>query len=148
MNSTAAGPATGSSDRSFIASLEALAPVIRSLLRIMAGLLFMQHGLSKLFGFPQAVPTPPMLSEYWFAGMIESIGGALVTLGFLTRPAAFIMSGEMAFAYSLSHAKRGFFPILNGGDAAILYCFVFLYLVFAGAGPLSIDALLFGKRRR
>ncbi len=128
-------------------SLDRLAPHVLSILRIMMALLFLQHGLSKLFGFPQAMAPRPMFTMIWFAGAIELAGGALLTLGLFTRVAAFIMSGEMAIAYFLVHAPRAFFPILNGGDPAILYCFVFLYLVFAGPGPWSLDALWQRKRR-
>jgi putative oxidoreductase len=117
------------------------APYVRSIVRIAVALLFLEHGLSRLFGWPSPLPTPPMLSMYWFAGAIELCGGILLGLGLFTRPAAFVMSGEMAFAYFLSHAPRGFFPILNGGDGAILYCFIFLYFAFAGPGPWSLDAM-------
>jgi len=132
---------------SLTTSLDRWAPHVLSILRIVVALLFLQHGLSKLFGFPQPMAPPPMFTMIWFAGAIELVGGALLTLGLFTRVAAFIMSGEMAIGYFLAHAPRGFFPILNGGDPAILYCFIFLYLVFASPGPWSLDALWQRKRR-
>jgi putative oxidoreductase len=113
-----------------------------SILRIVAALLFFEHGTSKLFGWPSPASAPAPFSLFWFAGAIELIGGALLALGVFTRPAALIMSGEMAFAYFMGHAPSSLFPILNRGDSAILYCLVFLYLVFAGAGPWSVDALI------
>jgi putative oxidoreductase len=121
-------------------------PYVLSIVRIVVALLFFEHGLSRLFGFPSPLPTPALFTMYWFAGAIELAGGALVAVGLFTRIAAFVMSGEMAFAYFLSHAPHGFFPILNRGDGAILFCFVFLYFAFAGAGPWSLDALLVRKR--
>lgn len=126
-------------------TLAQYSPYILSILRIVAGLLFFEHGTSRLFGFPSPMVTPALLSMYWFAGALEFAGGALLALGLFTRPVAFVVSGEMAFAYFISHAPHGFFPIINRGDGAILYCFVFFYLAFAGAGPLSLDALM---RRR
>jgi putative oxidoreductase len=146
MDYAAAAMPLGSSAHSSVTTLGRVAPYVLSILRIVVGLLFLEHGLSRLFAFPSPLPTPHPLTMYWFAGSIEFIGGILVALGLLTRPAAFIMSGEMAFAYFISHASRGFYPILNSGDGAILYCFVFFYLVFAGAGPLSLDALVWRKR--
>jgi len=116
-----------------------LAPHALAILRIVAALLFLEHGTSRLLGFPSPLPTPALFSMYWFAGAIEFVGGALMLLGLFTRASAFIMSGEMAFAYFISHAPNGFFPILNRGDAAILYCFVFLYISAAGAGSFSLD---------
>jgi putative oxidoreductase len=142
-----AGTPTAFASLTNLTALDRYAPYIRSILRIMAGLLFCEHGLSKLFGFPQPGHMPDVLTLLWCAGCIESIGGLLVALGLFTRVAAFIMSGEMAFAYFITHNPRGFYPILNGGDAAILFCFFFLYLVFAGPGPWSLDALLWRKQR-
>lgn len=128
------------------ASLQRFAPHALAALRIMAALLFIAHGTQKLLGFP-APPSsgtlPAAFTMAWTAGMLELFGGLLVLVGLLTRPAAFVLSGLMAFAYFLAHAPRSFYPVLNGGDAAILFCFVFLYLVFAGPGSLSID----GRRR-
>ena len=121
------------------------APYVLSVVRIVVALLFFEHGVSRLFGYPSPIPTPPFLTHDWFAGAIEFAGGALLAVGLFSRVAAFIMSGEMAFAYFLSHAPHSFFPIVNRGDGAILYCFIFLYLAFAGPGPWSIDALI---RRR
>ncbi|MBU8540589.1 DoxX family protein [Falsiroseomonas tokyonensis] len=118
-------------------------PRLLSVLRIVAGLLFLAHGTQKLLGFPASADGgggPEMMSLSWFAGVIELVTGALITLGLFTRPAAFLASGTMAFAYWLAHAPRDFYPVNNGGDAAILYCFVFLYLAAAGAGPWSLDA--------
>jgi putative oxidoreductase len=128
------------------ASLDRLAPYILSILRIMAALLFLQHGMSKYFGFPVAnAPHPHLFDLEWFAAFIEFVGGILLAVGLFTRAAALIMSGEMAVGYFLIHAPRSFFPYVNGGDAAVLYCFVFFYLFFAGGGPLSLDALIWRK---
>ena len=115
-------------------------PYVGSIVRIAVALLFLEHGLSRLFGWPSPLPTPPVFSLYWFSGSIELVGGVLLALGLFSRCAAFVMSGEMAFAYFIGHAPKGLFPILNGGDSAILYCFIFLYFVFAGPGPWSLDA--------
>ncbi len=116
------------------------APRVLSILRIVAALIFFEHGTQKLLGFPPPESAPAFLSLSWIAGVFELVGGALLVLGLFTRPVAFILSGQMAVAYWIAHAPRSFFPVLNGGDAAILYCFVFLYLAFAGGGPWSVDA--------
>jgi putative oxidoreductase len=122
------------------------APRLLSILRIVAALIFMEHGTQKLLGFPISEdPGPALFSLSGIAGILELIGGALLVLGLFTRPVAFILSGEMAVAYWLAHAPESFFPVNNGGDAAILYCFVFLYLFAAGPGPWSLDAWLRGK---
>jgi putative oxidoreductase len=106
----------------------------------MAALLLLQHGLSKFFGFPMPMNAPAMFSLYWFAGVIEIVGGGLLLIGLFSRWAAFILSGELAFAYFLGHAPKGFFPLTNQGEVAVLFCFVFLYLAAAGPGPWSVDA--------
>ncbi|WP_375459186.1 DoxX family protein [uncultured Enterovirga sp.] len=124
------------------------APRLLSVLRIMAALLFMQHGTQKLLGFPNmpANGQPAMGTLLWFGGVIELVGGALIAIGFFTRPAAFIASGMAAVAYFLFHAGRGFFPVMNGGELAALYCFVFLYIAAAGPGPWSVDATMSRNR--
>jgi len=123
-------------------NLAAWAPRVLSILRIMAGLLFIEHGLMKLFHFPTPQPgaPDPLPALLMVAAIVELVGGGLVTLGLFTRIAAFFCSGEMAVAYFMAHAPRGFYPALNMGEAAVLYCFVFLYLVFAGPGEWSLDA--------
>ena len=117
-------------------------PRVLSILRIAAAFMFLAHGAQKLFGFlaPPGSPSPAMFSQIWVGGVIELFGGLLLLLGLFTRPVAFVLSGEAAFAYFIGHAPRNFFPALNGGDAAILYCFMFLYLAAAGPGPWSLDA--------
>ena len=124
----------------------AAAPYVLSILRIAAALLFFEHGSAKLLGFPVGGSSPAPFSLSWTAGAIELVGGALLAIGLFSRAAAFVMSGTMAFAYFLSHAPHSFFPLLNRGDSAVLYCFVFFYLVFAGPGPWSLDAW-WAKRR-
>jgi putative oxidoreductase len=119
----------------------AWAPRVLSILRIMTGLLFLQHPLSKFFGFPMAMNFPAMFSLTWFAGVIEIVGAPLLLIGLFTRPVAFLLAGEMAFAYFISHQPRGFYPLTNNGEPAVLFCFVFLYLAFAGGGPWSVDAM-------
>jgi len=121
----------------------AWAPRAHSLLRIIAGLMFLMHGTQKLFTFPDPsqnmAGAPPMVKV---GGIIELVCGALIAIGLLTRIAAFLASGEMAVAYFVVHAKNGFWPIMNQGELAVLYCFVFFYFAFAGAGPWSVDAAL------
>jgi putative oxidoreductase len=120
-----------------------------SLLRIVAAALFIEHGTQKYFGFPTPFPMGEIhaLSLFGLAGALELAGGALLLLGLFARPAALLLSGEMAVAYFMAHAPQGFYPIANGGEAAILYCFVFLLLAVAGPGPLSIDNFVRERRR-
>jgi putative oxidoreductase len=128
-------------------TLNAWTPRVLSILRIMTGLLFLQYGLAKLLKWP---PVPmfekvELFSLIGAAGAFELIGGILIILGLFTRPVAFILCGEMAFAYFMGHAPHGFLPILNGGNLAILFCFVYLYLAFAGGGAWSLDTAVRGK---
>lgn len=116
------------------------APRMLSVLRIVSALIFMAHGTQKILGFPASAMNPPLMSLSGIAGLLELVGGALLVVGLFSRPVAFILSGQMAFAYFIAHAPKSFFPALNGGDAAILFCFVFLYIAFAGPGPWSLDA--------
>ena len=128
-----------------------LPDVAHTLLRVITGALFMQHGLQKLFGLlvdpskPWNGP-PPMFSQFWVAGVLECFGGFLIVIGLLTTPVAFLLAGEMAVAYFTSHAPRSFWPIQNGGEHTVLFCFVFLYLFATGAGPFSVDAALRSRR--
>ena len=124
------------------------APRARSLLRIVLGLVLLQYGMAKLSGWPavEMFENLKWLSLFGIAGMFELVGGTLLILGLFTRPAAFILSGEMAAAYFIEHMPHGFFPILSEGDLAVALCFTFLYLSFAGGGPWSLDAMMRGKR--
>ncbi|HEX6434721.1 MAG TPA: DoxX family protein [Gemmatimonadales bacterium] len=123
---------------------ERYAGYLRGLLRIVAAFLFMAHGTQKLFAWPVDEPRDPaqLLSLMGLAGVLETFGGALLLLGWFTRPVAFLLAGEMAVAYFLSHAPKGFWPILNQGELPALYCFLFLYLAAVGGGPWSVDAAL------
>jgi putative oxidoreductase len=137
-------------DASLTARWRSRAPYLLSILRIVAAFLFIQVGTAKILAFPAAVMpgggTAPLTSLAGVAGALETVGGTLLLLGLFTRPVAFILSGEMAFAYFIGHAGNGFWPVLNGGTDAVFYCFLWLYLSAAGAGPWSIDAAL--RRRR
>jgi putative oxidoreductase len=115
------------------------APRMLSILRIMTGLLFLEHGTAKLLAFPAS--NPPMGALLVPQGVIELVGGILIVIGLLTRPVAFILAGNMAVAYFMAHAPKALYPMLNGGDAAVLYCFIFLFLFFAGGGPWSVDEM-------
>jgi putative oxidoreductase len=125
-------------------ALRSWSPQFLSVLRIMTGLVFLQSGTAKHLGFPEvtAFKNIQLWSLVGVAGVIELIGGTLIVLGLFTRPVAFLLSGEMAIAYFWAHAPRNFFPILNDGRPAILFCFVFLYLFFAGGGAWSLDRMI------
>ncbi len=128
----------------------AFEPYLRSVLRIIAGFMFSLHGFQKLFGLfgglGGAGAKVHFFSLLWLAGFLETFGGLLILLGLLTTPVALVLCGEMAVAYFKQHFPGGFFPIQNRGELAVLYCFVFLYLFSAGAGPLSLDAVIFRRR--
>ena len=130
---------------SLVARWSTWSPYFLSLLRIMAGFLFVQYGSTKLLAFPAAVMpdggTAPVASLAGVAGLLELIGGAFMLVGLFSRPVAFVLSGLMAAAYFMGHAGQGFWPVLNGGSPAILFCFIWLYISSAGPGPWSLDAL-------
>ena len=128
-------------------TLTSWSPRALAILRMMTALLFIAHGTMKLFGFPagDSPMTAELFSLMGLAGILEAFGGLLLLLGLFTRPVAFILAGQMAAAYFMAHAPQSFYPALNGGDAAILFCFVVLYLVFAGPGAWSLDGALSGR---
>ena len=122
--------------------LSRFSPYTLGLLRIFTALSFISHGTQKLFGFP-AAPSwgmPAVLSLPWTAGLLEIVGGAFVLVGFFTRPVAFVLSGLMAVAYWMAHGSQGFYPLLNGGEAAMLFCFIFLYIATAGPGAFALES--------
>ena len=123
-------------------------PWMLSLLRIITGLLFVEQGAQKLFGLLGGMGGMHLAfpDELWFAGVIEFAGGVLILVGLFTRAVAFICAGEMAYAYFTAHAPHGFWPVVNHGEPAVLYCFIFLYFVAAGGGPISLDHLLLKRR--
>lgn len=122
------------------------APRLLALLRIVAAILFMEHGAQKLLGFPPTDrPMPELFSLMELAGVLELVGGFFILIGLFTRPVALVLSGQMAFAYWMAHAPQSPYPAINGGDAAILFCFLFLYLAAAGAGAFSADAARSGR---
>lgn len=128
--------------------LSSWAPRLLSLMRIILAFLFTAHGSQKLFNLPPGkMPTPELVSIVGLAGVLEFGGGVLLLIGLFTRPVAFLLSGTMAVAYFMAHAPQGFLPIVNGGELAVVYCWVFLYLAAAGGGPWSVDALM-GQRSR
>jgi putative oxidoreductase len=125
-------------------TMAAWAPRALSVLRIITGLMIIEHGMAKLLGWPvvAAFAQLKLFSLLGLAGTIELVGGALLIVGLFTQPVAFILSGEMAVAYFMVHAPRSFFPLINGGSLAIIYCFACLYLSTAGGGPWSVDATM------
>ena len=138
------------SERGASPKYSSFAPEFLSALRVVAAFMFVLAGTSKLFGFPEPMPgggTAPLLSQVGIGGLLEVVGGGLLLLGLFTRPVAFILAGEMAVAYFQFHFPKSFWPTVNQGVPAALYCFVFLYLSAAGAGPWSLDALRRSRNR-
>jgi putative oxidoreductase len=130
---------------SIAAKWGAWAPQLKSVLRIVAGFLFMQHGIMKFFGWPMPMPngmTVTLMSQTGIGGILEGVGGFLLLIGLFTQPVAFILSGEMAVAYFQFHAPGGLWPMVNQGEPAVLYAFIWLYFSAAGAGPWSVDAMM------
>jgi len=127
--------------------LNAVTPTVLSLFRIVVGLLFICHATQKLLGWPTGPRVPVGTWPFWWAGIIEIVCGVLITIGLFTRPAAFIVCGEMAFAYFTQHLPKDFWPLVNGGELAVLYCSASLLLVFAGPGGMAVDSVL-GRRPR
>jgi len=125
--------------------MESWRPYILSILRIVVGLLFLQHGLSKVFNFPAPSPVGALSGLLILAAFLETVGAFLFVIGAYTRIVAFILSGEMAFAYFMAHAPRSIYPIVNAGELAVLFCFIFLYFAFAGGGPLSVDRTILNQ---
>ena len=126
--------------------LSSWSPRLLSVLRIVAALCFIEHGTSKFFHFPMSMGAGALPPLFTVAGVLELGGGGLVLIGLFTRPIAFLLSGEMAIAYWMFHFKQGPYPITNMGEAAVLYCFIFLYLAAAGGGPIALDAIFNRKR--
>lgn len=145
-----ASTAVTSNEPSIVARWPTIAPHLLSILRIVAAFMFIQPGTMKLFAFPAGVPpnggTVPLMSQAGIGGVIEVIGGALLLVGLFTRPVAFILAGEMAVAYFQFHYPQGFWTVLNGGQPAVLFCFIWLFISAAGPGPWSIDAWRHNRR--
>jgi putative oxidoreductase len=135
----------GGSMNALYARMETWRPYILSILRIVLGLLFLQHGLSKVFNFPAPSPVGALSGLFILAAFLETVGAFLFLVGAYTRIVAFILSGEMAFAYFMAHAPRSFYPIVNDGEVAVLFCFMFLYFAFAGGGPWSVDRAMLNQ---
>jgi len=149
MTDTQVPTETPAAGRNVFARWKSFSPQFRGLLRIVAALMFMSAGTMKLFGLPSMpmAGSIPLISELGLAGTLEVFGGVLLLLGLFTRPVAFILSGEMAVAYFQAHFPRGLWPTLNGGQPAVLYCFLWLYFSAAGAGGLSIDSIIKSRRK-